>query len=408
MILFFQKSNESSFVSFPINGYKNLILKNIMQEVPPTFEEIYISSTSEFNSHLKYMQNKHPEINLFRIDESSIANDQSFPCMIGNMNGSGLFRSDLDTLEVIEVLHKERKRKLSIVIYSENRLAMGDSLVQASVFKNLYEQIKAKGIDCEFITYRSLSTQATMDNYLSIFPELKIRFLPTSLNNLRFSDLVLTDASYTENFTDDMHDAFAKQLSFNLSDGFDVTNSMRYDINTYNKAKSIYSSFDNKNPVLVFNKESSSILRSMPIEFAEKMINKILDTNKFNIVVFDRQKFLGINNKNYKVLTNYTTETTDYYAFLAAADGLITVDSGPVHVASRVGIPSFSFYTSIDPKTREKYYKKASSILLDSEHMNQHHNEEIEKDEIDKMWESIDLDKVVKQITKKFKKSLFS
>lgn len=408
MILFFQKSNETPILRFPINGYKDLLIKNITPESNPTFEEIYISSTSEFNGHFGHMKKHFPEIEMFKVPEETIISDVSFPCMIGNIPNSKLFRSDLETIEAIEVLHKEKKRKLSIVIYSENKLALGDSLVQASVFKNLYDQVIAKGIDCEFVTYRSLSTQATQDNYFSIFPELKIRYLPTCLNNLRFADIVLTDSAYTLNFEDDMHDAFAKQMCFKLSDDFNPINSLKYDIIAYNKAKSLYANlFDNKNPVLAFNKESSSKLRSMPKLFAENMINKILDTGKFNIVSFDRHNFLDIKHDNYKILSSFTVETTDFFSFLAATDGLISVDSGPVHVAARVGIPSFSFYTSIDPKIREKYYKLADSVLIESDYMNQHTNEDLTEREIEDIWNKVDLDKTIKQITKKFKKKLF-
>lgn len=408
MMLFFQRSEEKDFVSFPINGYKNLIIRNIKADRSPTYEDIYVSSIKEFNGHYTHMEKMFPEISLYKIEHSVIRNEATFPCMIGNIEeGKGLFRGDLDTIEVITALHKEKKRKLSIVIYSENRFALGDSMVQASVFKDLYEQIKAKGIDCDFMTYRSLATQANIDNYLSIFPELKIRYLPTSLNNFKSADLILTDAAYFNNFDVDMHEAFAEQLCFKLSESFDVNNTFNYDINHYNKAKSVYSSFNNKNPVLVFNKESSSKLRSMPDSVAEGLINGLLATDKFNIVSFDRLSSLNIEHKNYRLLSSFTLETSNYASFLAASDGLISVDSGPVHLAARLGVPSYSFYTSIDPKIREKYYKKADSLLLKTEHMNKHGQEDLTDEEYLDIWKEVKIEKTVKKLTKKFKKSLF-
>ena len=408
MIFFYQQSEEAMHLNVQLSAYKTLKIKNIVKDKKPNLEEIYILPAKSFNNHLFFIKNNHPEIKLFRVPTEIIETTINLPCMIGNKEGIGseMFRNDLDTLEVLEVLHKEKKRKLSVALYTENKFALGDSLIQATVIKDLYNQAKAKGIDLEIVMFQQLSAMHSSQFYQNIFPEIKIKYFPTSINNLFYSDLILTDSSYANVFDLDLHDAFARQLNFKLSPDFLVENSYNPDLHIKNKAKSVYKEvFGNDLPVIVFNKESSSILRSMPNEVAEELINKLLKKEKFNIVTFDRISFLNISHPNYKLMSYYTEELEDYLAFLSASDGLISVDSGSVHSAARLGIPSFSFYTSIDPKIRESHYKDADSVFLENEYKNLHNKEDMGKEECLKIWEEIrSNDKIIKNIVKKFKK----
>tara|TARA_Y100001960_G_scaffold164043_1_gene172240 strand:- start:1055 stop:2290 length:1236 start_codon:yes stop_codon:yes gene_type:complete len=411
MIFFYQQSEKEMNLNVQLSAYKTLKIKNIVKDKQPNLEEIYILPAKNFNNHLDFLNTHHPEIKLFRVPTEVIEKTINLPCMIGNKEGTGseMFRNDLDTLEVLEVLHKEKKRKLSVALYTENRFVLGDSLIQATVIKDLYNQARAKGIDLEIVMFQQLSAMHSSQFYQNVFPEIKVKYFPISINNFFYSDLILTDSSYANVFDMDLHDAFAKQLNFKLSPDFSVENSYNPDIHIKNKAKTVYKEvFSNDLPVVVFNKESSSKLRSMPNEVAEELINKLLNKEKFNIVTFDRVSFLNISHQNYKVMSYYTEELEDYLAFLAASDGLISVDSGPVHSAARLGVPSFSFYTSIDPSIREVHYKNADSIFLENEYKNLHHKEDLEEDEYLKIWEEIrNNDEIVKRIVKKFKKGFF-
>jgi ADP-heptose:LPS heptosyltransferase len=411
MIFFYQQSEKEMHLNVQLSAYKTLKIKNIVKDKQPNLEEIYILPAKNFNNHLEFLNNHHPEIKLFRVPTEVIEKTINLPCMIGSKEeaGSEMFRNDLDTLEVLEVLHKEKKRKLSVALYTENRFVLGDSLIQATVIKDLYNQARAKGIDLEIVMFQQLSAMHSSQFYQNVFPEIKVKYFPISINDFFYSDLILTDSSYANVFDMDLHDAFAKQLNFKLSPDFSVENSYNPDIHIKNKAKTIYKEiFGNDLPVVVFNKESSSKLRSMPNEVAEELINKLLKKEKFNIVTFDRVSFLNISHPNYKVMSYYTEELESYLAFLAASDGLISVDSGPVHSAARLGVPSFSFYTSIDPNIREAHYENADSVFLENEYKNLHHKEDLEEEEYLKIWDEIrNNDEIVKRIVKKFKKGFF-
>ena len=403
MILFFQRSNEKQLLNLSLNGYKNISIKNTKLDVSPNYEEIYILPEQEFSGHVNYIMENHSEIEIFRLDESVITEQERFPCMIGKIKDSSLFRSDLDTLEVMGILHKEKKEKIAVTIYSENKLPLGLALSQISVLKNLYDQAIKKGIDCEFVLIGTPYLQVIMEDVKTIFPNLKFKFLPISLNTLKCSDLILTDGYLTKYNEKDIHDLFSENMCFSLSDDFSVDSTLTSDVIISNKAKSIYSSFENKRQTLIFNKESLDERRSMPKEIAEEFINKLLETKKFNIVSFDKKNILNIENENYKQLTMYAMEQNEIMSFLSKSNGLITVDLEWVHLMSRLGLPSYTLSTQKASELSQDYYKKNDLHILNKESV----MNDQELVNIDDVWSNIHIDEIVKQITKKFKKGLF-
>lgn len=408
MIFFYQKSENDITVLHFSHFYKFLI-KNIVEGKQPNFDNIYLLPVNSFNNHLKYMKENEPETELYMVSEDALKRTKHLPCMIGNKKNSTLFRNDLDTIEAIESIYKQRKEMLSIVIYSENPFALGDSLVQASVFKDLYDQLVARGVECQFVSYKIINSLHEEFLYTAIFPELRFRYLPCSIADFFGADFVLTDANYASNYEDDMHDVFAKQLNFKLSENFTVNKTLSMDLNIVNKAKNIYKNvFNNNLPILVFNKESTTKLRTMPNHIAEALVNKLLESGKMNIVSFDRGNFLNISHERYAILSSHTNNIKDYLAFLEPTDGLISTDSGPVHAMSRMGKKTYTIYTSIDPKIREKYYPLAKSVYLETEeYKNTHAKDDLTDEEQKVIWSLFDVEKEAKKIIKTFKKGLF-
>lgn len=409
MIFFYQKSETQRIIQLPVNSVQSIVYKNIFEGESPSFEQIYMLPTASFNNHLAYMQEHHKDAKLFNVPEEVIKENINLPCMIGNRPDSLLFRNDLNTIEAIEAIYKQKKEKLSILIYSENRFALGDSVVQASVFKNLYDQLIARGVECEFVSYKIINSMDAEFLYTMVFPELKFRYLPATVNEFFYGDFILTDAAYATRFDKDIHDVFAEQLCFELSEDFSIEKTVTSDLHIMKRAKMMYKDrFDNDLPVVVFNKESSSVLRTMPNEIATKIITKLLDSGKMNIVVFDRHSFLDIEHERYAVFSSQTYQLKDYFSFLEASDGLISVDTGSIHIAARMGLPVFGFYSSIDPKIREAHYKKTESVFIDNpEYNNKHHIIGMEEEKSLELWSEIDVDNAVKRIIKKFKKGFF-
>lgn len=408
MIFFYQKSEKNRVIHLPINNYNSIIYKNIVEGEQPTFEHIYLLPPNGFNNHHKYMQENQPDAQLFRVPEEVIVENTTLPCMIGNATNTNLFRTDLDAIEAIESIYKDKKEKLSIVLYSENRYSLGDSLVQASVYKDLYDQLVSRGVECQFISYRIASTMDSEFLYSMAFPELKFRYLPSTVAEFFYADFILSEKHYAGNTEKDIHDFFAEQMCFTLSDSFDVSSTIETDLNIKKRAQSLYKNrFDNKLPTVVFNKESNTTLRNMPDHVAKSLIEKLLESGKMNIVSFDRQSYLDIQHERFQIYSEYTYKLKDYFSFVDASDGVISVDSGAVHLAARLNKPVFSFYTSMLPELREAHYKNTESVsLIIDEHFGKH-GENISQEEQELIWSELDIEKTAKKIIKKFKKGLF-
>lgn len=403
MIFFYQKSESENMIFIKTGLYNGLVFKNIKDGVQPSFDQIYLLPPNGFNNHLSYIQSAHPDTQLYNVPIDVLKESVNFlPCMIGktekDTEESKLFRDDLDTVEAITAVYKKSKKKQSIAIYHSQRTTIGKTLAQASVLKNLYDQLIANDVDCEFVSYKPMSDQDADVLYRDLFPELKQRYLPVSAAEFFNADFILTDSFIKDDFETDLHDLYAKQFCFNLSDNFQIKEAMSTDFNVVRRAENIYKSrFDNKLPTIVFNKESLLNNQRMPDEIAESLLLKLLDAGKFNIVSFDRLSFLNISHERYQVFTEYTHNLRDYINFLKASNGLISVDSGAVHLASRMGMDTFTIYSSNNKKNRSKYYVNNTTFEINEQSE--------EKSNTD--WQSIDLDKLSKQMIKKFKKSIF-
>ncbi len=405
MIYFYQKSETTPGIIVPLASNEEIIIKNTKEGVNPTFEEIYFLPKTHFQNYYNYITKTHEDIQLFTIPEETIEESIKLPLMIGRNINSNMFREDLNAIEVIEVLKKEKKRKLAITIYSENNFFLDDTLAQAAVLKDLYKQLKEKNIEVDMVMYKpNLQQELT---YKKVFPELKLKGLPAALNDFCHSDLIISDSSYQDEKEKEIHDVMAKQMCFDLSEDFTLDYSK--DIRIENKARGLYKNlFDNDLPIICFNPVSNSKIRTIPENIRVRFINKLLDKNKFNIISLSRENMLDIEHKNYKSLAYFNNNIETEIAFISASDGLLTVDSGIRHAGGHLNVPTYTIYSTIKPEYREKYYTQSKSFFLENEHQGKIFEENLSDAEYEDIWlEIIDLEVITKEIVKMFKKGIF-
>jgi len=407
MFCFYQKSDKVFNVPVSImQGMGFNILSVPSAREHPTMKEVYITTQEDAFKYNEFVKRNYPDgVEIFSVN-NSVFDTIKMPFMIGDNSGVG-YRNDIELIEAIEAIYKDQKRKITIAIFSGADKSLGELMCLISVVKKINETLKDKNIDAEIIFLKTTDSIRSGFTTQFIFPELKQKMLPICLEEMQAFDFLLEISKQIETVNDDYHDIYAKMFNFELPKDFNPEGD--FCTREHQKilaTKKIDEIFDKKLPVLSINSNSSKVLRTMPNKIKEELINKILDTGKFNIVSFDPlNNVLDIKHPNYAILSTYTINFEDYASFLSATDGLISVDSAPIHLAARLDVPSFGIYTAAEPKSREKYYKKADAIFVDNEYKDR--KNDLTEDELNEVWDKLDVDLIVKKITKKFKKGLF-
>lgn len=422
MFLFFQKSKTIPQVKIDAGLGSVITINSVHENNEATFNDIYVSSNKEAKRYKDYLEKNYSDnITMFEVDNSNLKKIENMPYLIGKTTND-IFRSDLDLVDVAESVFQEKKI-VKIGIFNSSENAFGDLLIFNSVFLDLEKQLKEKGIEFELIIYnsnKSKQTESISNNIISVNRE----YYPLPLSDLFEIDILLENMEYLNSDfidTNDLHEVIASQICLKLSEDFSVSGNYKTQSFIKSKAKKLLRSrFQNKLPIITFNKNSTTILRKMPKEVAEKLLLSILDSNKLNIVTFDSVfDSLNISHKNFFNFGRYTGDFRHYINYLSETDGVISVDSAPIHLAARLNIPSFGIYTTIPPKLREKFYPKATSIFLENKFKYKHNLEILSDNEkdllkdqsndeiIDEIWKDFEIEETAKQIIKKFKKGFF-
>ena len=140
-------------------------------------------------------------------------------------------------------------------------------------------------------------------------------------------------------------------------------------INGQVKLNANKSSVDNKRVLVNFNSEADS--RRMPLDKAVGLVNKL--TSAFNDVTF---AFIGapqdseyvskvINNANKGKLENYAgkTDLPGLVQLMATSQVLLTVDSGPAHLANSVGMPTVVLFGAGNEHNTSPYNKTDLTVI---------------------------------------------
>lgn len=412
MFLFFQKSEKIPHLRINAGPGSLIAVNSVHTRNEPTYNNIYMTSIEEAKRLLEYLKtNYKDDITMHEVSIDSIKNIPDMPYLIGKNPAYG-YRDDLDLIDVVESIYKEKKDTVYIGVFGEAEYAIGDILMLSNVYRDLSKQLKQKNIDFKFIYYTSNKSKDYSFIVENISQRDYVEYYPIPISEIQLLDVMIPELTYLGSEyvnSHDLHDVMAKQFCFNLSKDFSVVGTYTPEKHIQMKAKKLINNlFNNKLPTLAFNKKSSTKLRSMPNDIAEKMILKLLDSGKFNIVSFDSlQEAIFINHPNYKILSENTHHLHKYIAFLSVLDGVISVDSAPIHLAARLDIPSFGIYTTIKPELREKYYLKADSIFLENKYIGQHKLKDMTDEEVFEIWKDFNIDDTCKKIIKKFKKGFF-
>lgn len=412
MFCFYQKSEE--IVNVPVsilNGLGFNILSVPESREKPLMREIYITTLNDGIRYKDYVEKIHGDkVTMYQVNENVFDNIK-MPFMIGNNKGVG-YRNDIELIEAVEAIYKDQKRKITIAIFSGANKAFGDLLCLVSVIKEIKRVLEERGVDAEITLLKTTAALRLGFTTQAICPELKQKMLPICLEEMQSFDFLLEINGLLDMKSmnkEDFHDVYAEMFNFDMPEEFNPEGDFNFCEHQRNLAsKKIKESFTDNKPVLSINGTSSTALRSMPKHIKQELIQKLLDTNKFNIVSFDPlNDVMNFEHPRFSVLSPYTINFEDYAAFLAATDGIVSVDSAPIHLAARLGIPSYGIYTTIEPKLREKYYKKSDSMFLENRFKGMHFKEDITDEEVNEIWNDLDIDLLVKKIVKKFKKGLF-
>lgn len=412
MFCFYQKSDKVYNVPVSVMqgmGFNILSVPNSREH--PSMREVYITTQNDALKYNEYITNNYKDdVTMFQVNEN-VFETIKMPFMIGKNKGVG-YRDDIELIEAISSIYKDQKRKITIAIFSGANKAFGDLMGLISVIKKINNVLKEKNIDAEIVLLKTTAALRLGFTTQAIYPELQQKMLPICLEELQSFDFLLEInglLDMEEINTEDIHDVYSTMFNFDLPEDFNPEGD--YVIREHQRVlakKKIKEMFNNKLPVLSVNSFSTTQIRTMPDYIKKELITKILDTGKFNIVSFDPiAKVMNVEHPNFGVLSPYTINFEDYASFLAATNGLISIDSAPIHLAARLGIPSFGIYTTINPKLREKYYRKAESIFLKNEYEGLNTKEDLTEEDIQNIWSEFDIDSAVKRIVKKFKKGIF-
>lgn len=150
-------------------------------------------------------------------------------------------------------------------------------------------------------------------------------------------------------------------------------------------------------PLLLFNPESTTSIRSIPSDLIPKIIRQLIQKTDYHIVLL---KDYGIKNKRVSVLSKYSSTLLDYMAIISKVDKIITVDTSTYHISDYFSIPTVVLFTTINPLFRVKYYPfvKPYKVLRDDSKLMGKHMSQKEEDqkEIREAFEKLNVDDVIK------------
>jgi len=119
-----------------------------------------------------------------------------------------------------------------------------------------------------------------------------------------------------------------------------------------------------KNSIIGLHTASNDLKRSWPKERQLELIKFInLSLPKAKIIIFDQNNLFKEEFSNAIVINN--SSVREMAALINECDFFIGPDSGPMHIAGCLGIPSLVIFGAIPPQARINYYTNHTSIVLE-------------------------------------------
>ena len=106
-------------------------------------------------------------------------------------------------------------------------------------------------------------------------------------------------------------------------------------------------------PVIIFHRQSSTPIRTMPGDVYHKLLLEFLDLTDYHFISLTPVKF---EHPRFTDLSHLSTDLDSYIKLISLADGFITVDTSLYHFADAFDIPGVVIYTCQPPSRFSKYY----------------------------------------------------
>jgi len=203
--------------------------------------------------------------------------------------------------------------------------------------------------DFEFYTYFSTITVALIKSKISIGFDNR-----NSNRNSLFTKTVL--------FNDSIHtkDNFLQLATNNFYDYEFVLPDLKTHFPKFKLSQHLYPFFKNEIPKIIINPNASKLAyeRRLPKETFLKIINSISKNFNVNIIIIGSEEEINYVNEIYELVNEKNTVSNlcgrltikELIILIKSSSCLITNDSGPLHIASALDIPSVSFFGPESPK----------------------------------------------------------
>ena len=362
-------------------------------------DRVYFTTPSNYYEQLnilkKELGEKADEV-MFAVDPEHIQCLSNFPKQIG----FGKIDSDIEGFR--------EKKELKIAIINAMSNSIGDHLIGMQAFDQWYSQLQQKlpetKIDITFFQHKPcMMAEITMQS-----PNVRhLYVLPSNIDKLMTQDafvdmgtLLLRDGFDTEN----MMDFFLSAFSLDPKEIHSSQKRIKYTIDSdslwevQKELKSI------KQPTLLLHHKASSVIRSLPDDKAKWLVEQLIEKTDYHIVCTSGLEFT---HPRFTDLTNFSTCISRFSGIISQVDNIITVDTCTYHIADAFSTPTVVLFSTIDPDLRCRYYPFVEPIMYETKdgklfgkHKLSIEDEEKKKelDHLNKLWDKIDVDKILSKL----------
>lgn len=148
-------------------------------------------------------------------------------------------------------------------------------------------------------------------------------------------------------------------------------------------------------PVIIFHRESSTPIRTMPENNYLELLEEFLDLTDYHFVTFTPVKF---DHPRFTDLSYLSTGFNEYVKLISLADGFITVDTSLYHFADAFDVPGVVIYTCQPPARFSKYYPFVKGFQIEGgERLELKHwsNDSADIELSDRLWSLLDAEMIV-------------
>jgi hypothetical protein len=153
-----------------------------------------------------------------------------------------------------------------------------------------------------------------------------------------------------------------------------------------------------KRPVIIFNRESSTYIRTMPEKYYRKFINEFLELTDYHFVSLTPINF---KHPRFTDLSSVSSSFDRYVSLVSLADGFITVDTSLYHFADAFNVPGVVIFTSQPPSRFSKYYPLVKGFQVEGGEkldLKSWSNDPKDIKYANSLWKTIDAKTIIKHL----------